>query len=457
MMKAIQPPERTYINNHWRPKERQVIRCYTSLNPNLNCFSSQREEGQHPMVKTVLNHQIRLDRAVERLGKEMELAVIRLQTAEQVDKAHNRRVLEQNSWYLIREVVASWPLVVVEKEWTQLAKFRATGEALPQPCRCGLIERFGLPCAHSLERAWDEHLPLPLTLIHSRWWYRGGVESRVDWRPTYSDQPQLGGQTLTIERPNLDIVNATNELLAYRETLTREQQDLLDEHQVRSTAQILSDARLRQHVSTTIPRSLPPPIPTTWNRHAKSHDKVATRMMTGAEVAVREVDKQEAAEKAAKKKVAKEKLTQEKAVKAKTQEAAIDDELLGGMASDGSEVNEIVFSRLISPPRRVLLPSPRPITPEAEAARKRSFTLVHRTPDKPRAAPVAPTTPSALCEASPVSLTPQEPVEIPASTAPARLDGRPRREGKNSVYEKVMAIERGRGRGGRGGQRGGEA
>jgi hypothetical protein len=96
------------------------------------------------------------------------------------------------------------------------------------------------------------------------------------------------------------------------------------------------------------------------------------------------------------------------------------------------------------------------ITPEAEAARKRSFTLVHRTPDKPRAAPVAPTTPSAaiLCEASPVALTPQELVEIPASTAPARLDGRPRREGKNSVYEKVMAIERGRGRGGRGGRGG---
>jgi hypothetical protein len=70
------------------------------------------------MVKTVLNHQIRLDRSVKRLDIEMELAVIRLQTAEQVDKAHNRRVLEQNSWYLVREVFASWLLVVVEKDWT---------------------------------------------------------------------------------------------------------------------------------------------------------------------------------------------------------------------------------------------------------------------------------------------------------------------------------------------------
>jgi hypothetical protein len=59
------------------------------------------------MVKTVLNHQIRLNQAVKRLGKEIELTVIRLQTAEQVDKAHNCRVLKQNSWYLIREVVTS--------------------------------------------------------------------------------------------------------------------------------------------------------------------------------------------------------------------------------------------------------------------------------------------------------------------------------------------------------------
>ena len=55
---------------------------------------------------------------------------------------------------------------------------------------------------------------------------------------------------------------------------------------------------------------------------------------------------------AAKKKVAKEKLAQKKAAKAKAQEAAIDDELLGGMASDGSEVNEIVFFESISPAQR---------------------------------------------------------------------------------------------------------
>ena len=39
-----------------------------------------------------------------------------------------------------------------------------------------MVERFGLPCYHDLEQAHDLSIPLPLTLIHSRWWYAAGVE-----------------------------------------------------------------------------------------------------------------------------------------------------------------------------------------------------------------------------------------------------------------------------------------
>ncbi|MGH7240163.1 MAG: transposase, partial [Candidatus Saccharimonadales bacterium] len=434
MLIEMKTSEQHYINTHWRPKERQVIRCYTVLNPNLNCFSSQRDEGIHPMVKTVLNHQIRLDEAVQRLDNEMTLALERLQEAEQHDKARNRRVLEANSWYLVREFVASWALKFVEKQWSQLAILRTINAPLSQ-CQCAYVERFGLPCLHYLERAFDEDLPIPMTLIHSRWWYRGGTESRRNWRPSYIDETR-NEPALVLDRPPVEIVATTNELLAYRETLTREQQELLDIEQVRSTAQILSDARIRQNFNLAIPRTLPEPIPQpSWNRYSKSHDKVNKRMMTGAEVAVRDANAAEALAN---------KLQREKeAVEAA--EALIDNEMLAGVTSeneddsDHSSVREIVFSTPISPPRRTILPPPRPVTPEAEAARKRSFTLVHRTPEKPREAPVAPSTPLNIiaCEASPVALTPQEPTEIPASTAPASLDGRIRREGKNSRYDEA--------------------
>ena len=100
-------------------------------------------------------------------------------------------------------------------------------------------------------------------------------------------------------------------------------------------------------------------------------------MMTSTEVAVQEADKAEAIQKKV------EKDLQRTAVEAAkvAVETAIDNELLAGMASDSDsdvsvEPTEIVFSTLISPPRGVMLPPPRPITPGAEAARKRSFTLV---------------------------------------------------------------------------------
>jgi hypothetical protein len=163
------------------------------------------------------------------------------------------------------------------------------------------------------------------------------------------------------------------------------------------------------------------------------------RMMTGAEAAVHDADRHEAAIKKAEAEA----------------EAKIDDDLLAGLGSDEddnsnhSEVREVIFSTLISPPRAtgIMLPPPRPTTPEV--GRKRSFTLVHRTPEEPRAAPAAVTR-----ETSPVPLTPQEPVEIPLSTAPARLDGRERREGKNKRYTEAITIERGQGRGARRGGRG---
>jgi hypothetical protein len=104
------------------------------------------------MVKTVLNHHIRLDEAVRRLDDEMTLALERLQTFEQEDKARNRRVLEQNSWYLVREVVTSWALKMIEAQWTQLAGLRTVNAPLTL-CQCAYVELFGLPCFHYLERA----------------------------------------------------------------------------------------------------------------------------------------------------------------------------------------------------------------------------------------------------------------------------------------------------------------
>jgi hypothetical protein len=68
------------------------------------------------MVKTVLNHRLRLDIAVQRLDEEMTHELEALQEAEQNNRGHGRRLLEANIWYLVKEVVVSWPLKVIERE-----------------------------------------------------------------------------------------------------------------------------------------------------------------------------------------------------------------------------------------------------------------------------------------------------------------------------------------------------
>jgi hypothetical protein len=458
--------EQQYLEKHWVAKESQVIRLYTSQMPNLDCFSTQRDEGQHPMVKSVLNHQLRLDEGVRKLAEEMKLAAERLQEYEQADQADPRRLLQSNTWYIVREKVANKPLMKTLEQWNTLTTLKRLGEPLGH-CNCTTVRRLGLPCYHDLEKAYDLGIPLPLTLFHSRWWYAAGVEVRAGWKPSYGVEGgnQLIGQFLQLQRPQHHIIDTTNELLSFREGLTGEKQQLLDHAHAQATRAILRDVQQREAFELTLPQGLPAPIQSTWNRYAKSHDKVSKRMMTGAEAAVKDANAAEAAEKKLQKQAQAE--AEVIRVEKARQEAAIDEELLGellgAVASDqesnhaNSPIAEIVFSTPISP-SHTMVPSPRPTTPET--VRKRSFTVVCQTPEKPRAAPVTPVTPSTAItrETSPFASTTQEhaeiPLEIPASTAPARLDGRPRREGKNSVYKKAMAIERGPGRGGQRGQGG---
>lgn len=377
----------------------------------------------------------------------MKLATERLQELEQKDRAQNRRLLVVNVWYLIKEQVASWALMKLLEEFNRLESLKRANKIVSPLCTCLLVERFGLPCYHDLERAYDEALPLPLTLIHSRWWYAAGIETRVEWRPSYGVQSVVQ-RSLQLDRPSHEIVDATNELLQYREGLNSERQQRLDEAHVQATRAILRDAQRHEATNLLAPPMLPPPVQSTWNRYAKSHDKASKRMMTGAEAAERDADAAEAIKnRAMKEKEAQEQIqctVEETDTTIAAVEAVIDDELLAS-DSEASEIAEVIFATPVSPLAR-------PSTPDI--SRKRTLTLVMRTPDVPRAAPVAPTTPldTIVSKAQDFHSSPLEAHEIPASTAPARLDGRQRREGKNSEYIRAMAIERGRGRGGRGGR-----
>jgi len=64
MKSRLAASEVTYIDTHWVVKEAQVIRLWTETFPNLDCYSTQRNESIHPIIKTLLNPQLRLYQAV---------------------------------------------------------------------------------------------------------------------------------------------------------------------------------------------------------------------------------------------------------------------------------------------------------------------------------------------------------------------------------------------------------
>jgi hypothetical protein len=159
-----------------------------------------------------------------------------------------------------------------------------------------MIERFALPCRHTLERSYDERIPIPLTLIHPRWWYDGPIEERAGWRPRYiqevGSQP---AQDLQSDRPINDIAAATNELIAYRDTLDREAQERLDSKTLLLQKQLLTETKQLELLKTSIPHVFSQPIKHTFDRKAKSHDKTIKRSMLGVEIAIQQIDKEEAA------------------------------------------------------------------------------------------------------------------------------------------------------------------
>jgi hypothetical protein len=160
-----------------------------------------------------------------------------------LDQIKPRRILDAFTFYNIKGHVASWALLKIGAQWDTLCKMKATGELLGV-CQCGMIERFALPCQHTLERSYDERIPIPLTLIHPRWWYDGPIEERAGWRSRYIQEAgSQSAQNLQLDRPVNDIAAATNELIAYRDTLDREAQERLNSKTLLLQKQLLAETK----------------------------------------------------------------------------------------------------------------------------------------------------------------------------------------------------------------------
>ena len=77
--------KQNFISKHWKPKETQFITIYTKTSPNLGCDSTQRAESTHPVITTLLNHQLSLAEAVKRLNHRITTLLQDLEKVESVN------------------------------------------------------------------------------------------------------------------------------------------------------------------------------------------------------------------------------------------------------------------------------------------------------------------------------------------------------------------------------------
>lgn len=187
--------ERKYMEENWRPKERQVLRYYTRSYANLGKFyysitrykilkhlgaySTQRNEGHHVAVKQFLNPQITLEQAALRLIEHLRHAVFCLDTEEAESRTKVPRFLNSSIFIHLIGYVTLFAINLIKVEWEE-----AKGITELEDCDCTIIQQFGLPCRHRLAAVCfpmsrdSEPIPIPITLLHPRW--------RIDEPPAIS-------------------------------------------------------------------------------------------------------------------------------------------------------------------------------------------------------------------------------------------------------------------------------
>jgi hypothetical protein len=169
-----------------------------------------------------------------------------------------------------------------------------------------------------------------------------------------------------------------------------------------------------------LPLGNPNPAPKPDSRKKKLHG-AGNRLETGPETTKRLQLARERAQRRATKEAAEAQARQTDEQRAAEEQAAYDG--TAGEFNKEDEEEEINKTGLELPEDTTETVPDSPERPSTPPQRKRTHTLVSRTPTKP-ATPPRPPPPRA---STPIE---EDPHELPASTAPARLapDGRPRRE-----------------------------
>lgn len=301
----LRPQEVNYLEEFWRPKERQFLRVYTRKYPNLGAFSNQRSESIHPVTKQILHKHLSLEEASRRLGETLQSKFRELAAEEAESGSKLPRTLDQGPFRYLSDTITFYAINKISSEWEDTKKGLSDGTLRPttSPCStCELLIRFGLPCRHYLVAPCHDGIPIPRSLFHPRWWINGEKIQIATWTPSYRTfalplspprpgpappiAPPISPRRNEFTRRGLQTLEARDGLQGY----ARHRYDIANTIAQQNLLNFAQELE-RDDLHTRMPDSVKT---SGWNRRKKVHGRANQRLLTGAEAAERDADSREA-------------------------------------------------------------------------------------------------------------------------------------------------------------------
>ena len=119
LIDGLRAKDQDYLTSFYQPKEPQFVMAYTRLRPNLGCFSSQRSEGLHPVIKGVCNRHTPIGQSIEKITEQIEELVVSHQHEIERQKGHLPRSIDNSrkAFAEISQVITHEALEKVLREW----------------------------------------------------------------------------------------------------------------------------------------------------------------------------------------------------------------------------------------------------------------------------------------------------------------------------------------------------
>lgn len=190
---SLNDNEKEYLVGWYQPKEPQFCHAYTRQYRNLGVHSTQRVEGNHPLLTANLHKNLKVSDAVFRICNRLEsliedyeqrLSRSRISEPRLIDTTFFRLVLRRVTHYCL-ELCSSELLKAKELYDIDVLGGEEDDEFDPEfGCEqlCELPLRYRLPCKHWMLYFYRKNEPIPINLFHPRWLVDGPSILHKPWQ-----------------------------------------------------------------------------------------------------------------------------------------------------------------------------------------------------------------------------------------------------------------------------------